>query len=236
MAIASVASPTAPGATAATAGAITKNPLFGATGTAPDAASALTSAQEQSDRFLKLLVTQMKNQDPLNPMDNAQITTQMAQISTVSGIDKLSATMATMNASILQMQSLEGALLVDKNVLVEGHQLWLDAKGNTSAGFELDSAAKAVVATIKDANGKVVETFELGALAAGRHSFDWTSADPLASGLRFEVSALNGQTAVGVTRFVSDHVNAVFTDKGLLTLELAVNGTVPYNKVKGVSN
>ena len=42
-----------------------------------------------SDRFLKLLVTQMQNQDPLNPMDNAQVTTQLAQISTVSGVDKL---------------------------------------------------------------------------------------------------------------------------------------------------
>src|SRR6185295_5757349 len=59
------------------------------------------SASEQTDRFLKLLVTQMQNQDPLNPMDNAQITTQMAQISTVSGVDKLNQTLNTMSSSFL---------------------------------------------------------------------------------------------------------------------------------------
>ena len=47
-----------------------------------------TAVQETEDRFLKLLVTQMKNQDPLNPLDNAQVTSQMAQLSTVSGIEK----------------------------------------------------------------------------------------------------------------------------------------------------
>ena len=64
------------------------------------AASQLTSAAEQADRFLTLLVTQMKNQDPLNPMDNAQITTQMAQISTVSGIEKLNATLQGLSSSL----------------------------------------------------------------------------------------------------------------------------------------
>ena len=52
--------------------------------------TALTSAQAQTDRFLKLLVAQLNNQDPMNPMDNAQMTSQMAQISTVTGIETLS--------------------------------------------------------------------------------------------------------------------------------------------------
>src|SRR5512132_1644792 len=89
------------------------------------------------DRFLKLLVTQLKNQDPLNPMDNAQITTQMAQISTVSGIDKLAGAVGSMNGLLTQMQSLEGAALVGKDVLVAGHKLSLAADGSTQAGVEL---------------------------------------------------------------------------------------------------
>ena len=210
------------------------NPLFG-TGAALAGASALSSAQEQSDRFLKLLVTQMKNQDPLNPMDNAQITTQMAQISTVSGIDKLSATMATVNASLLQMQSLEGAMLVGKDVLLVGDKLSLAKDGSTSAGFELDAGAKSVLATIKDAAGKVVDSFELGPLPAGRHVFEWTSADPRASGLRFEVSAVNGTDKVGLTQLVADRVDAVYAEKGLLSVETAHNGKIKYSDVKGIS-
>ena len=57
------------------------------------------TAKEASDRFLKLLVTQLKNQDPLNPMDNAQMTSQMAQISTVSGIEKLDRKSTRLNSS-----------------------------------------------------------------------------------------------------------------------------------------
>ena len=197
--------------------------------------SSLTSAAEQSDRFLKLLVAQMKNQDPLNPMDNAQVTTQMAQISTVSGIDKLSATMSTVNASLLQMQSLEGAGMVGKTVLVEGSLLTLDEKGKTTAGFELEGSARSVVATVKDGNGHVIDTIDLGALPAGRHTYDWASPDANAKGLTFEISALNKDKAVGVTRLVTDRVDSVFMDKGLLTLELGSNGNVAFGKVKGVS-
>src|SRR5688572_13645498 len=91
----------------------------------------VATASEQTDRFLKLLVTQMQNQDPLNPMDNAQITTQMAQISTVSGIDDLNKSIVSMNSMMLQSQSLEAASLIGKSVLVPGNQLALDADGNT---------------------------------------------------------------------------------------------------------
>ena len=112
-------------------------------------ASAAASTTDLSDRFLKLLVTQMQNQDPLNPLDNAQVTTQMAQINTVSGIDKLNksfadlsntlttklgsvmgpsldklnATLQTLSGQMLQSQALQGAGLVGHTVLLSGNQL-----------------------------------------------------------------------------------------------------------------
>jgi flagellar basal-body rod modification protein FlgD len=196
---------------------------------------ALASADEQSDRFLKLLVTQLKNQDPLNPMDNAQITTQMAQISTVSGIDKLATAVSGMNGLLTQMQSLEGASLVGKDVLVAGDKLSLADDGSTQAGFELDAAARSVVVTVKDANGKIVDTIDLGKLDAGRHTYDWTSPDPKASGLTFEVSASNGDQKVGATRLVGDRVDAVFVEQGQLNIELRRNGNVKYSDVRAVS-
>jgi flagellar basal-body rod modification protein FlgD len=198
-------------------------------------AGSLASAEEQSDRFLKLLVTQMQNQDPLNPMDNAQITTQMAQISTVSGIDKLAGIVGGMNGLLLQMQSLEAANLVGKDVLVAGSKLTLASDGSTSAGFELDGAAQSVVVTIKNASGKIVDTVDFGAMAAGRHSFDWTSKDPKLGGLSFEVSARNGTQAVGATRLVADRVEAVYTEQGQLKVELQRNGSVRYSDVMAVS-
>jgi len=63
------------------------------------------SVADVQDRFMTLLVTQMKNQDPLNPMDNAQVTSQMAQLATVTGIDKLNDTMAALISSVQVGQS-----------------------------------------------------------------------------------------------------------------------------------
>jgi len=206
-----------------------------ATATSSSATGTQLSATEQSDRFLKLLVTQMKNQDPLNPMDNAQITSQMAQISTVSGIDKMAAAVTGLNSLMLQTQSLEGAMLVGKNVLVPGNKIMLDADGATTAGFELDSSATSVVVNIKDSTGKVVDTVDMGAASAGKHVFEWTSANKAAAGLTFEVSASNGGTAVAATRLVADQVQSVYSDQGQLGITLKNNGTVKYSDVRAVS-
>ena len=89
----------------------TINSTTAATGTtAATAASATSTANaDAADRFLKLLVAQMQNQDPLNPMDNAQVTSQMAQINTVTGIEKLNTTVSGLNGQLVQLQALQGA-------------------------------------------------------------------------------------------------------------------------------
>ncbi|MEZ5703718.1 MAG: flagellar hook capping FlgD N-terminal domain-containing protein, partial [Burkholderiaceae bacterium] len=82
-----------------------------------------TDPEASQDRFLKLLVAQINNQDPLNPMDNAQMTTQMAQINTVSGIQELNATLKGMAAQMTAAQSLQGASLIGRDVLMDGDTL-----------------------------------------------------------------------------------------------------------------
>src|SRR5258705_8779344 len=91
------------------------------TGTA--APPAATSGADIQDRFLKLLVTQMKNQDPLNPMDNAQVTSQLAQISTVNGIQQLNTTVQSLSTSFLSAQSLQSTSLIGHTVLTDGNTL-----------------------------------------------------------------------------------------------------------------
>src|SRR3990167_8514165 len=83
---------------------------------AAPAAAGTNATSDAQDRFLKLLVAQLKNQDPLNPMDNAQITTQMAQISTVSGIDKLNSTLQSMAAAFNAGQSLQATAMIGHGV------------------------------------------------------------------------------------------------------------------------
>ena len=93
------------------------------------------------DRFLKLLVAQLNNQDPLNPMDNAQMTTQMAQINTVSGIQELNATLKGMAAQFGSMQTLQGTSLIGREALVESNKLGFDGTIGKGA-MRLDASTR----------------------------------------------------------------------------------------------
>jgi flagellar basal-body rod modification protein FlgD len=192
--------------------------------TANDAGSA--------DRFLKLLVAQMQNQDPLSPMDNAQVTSQMAQINTVSGIEKLNQTVQGLNGQFVQMQALQGATLVGRDVIVPGNQLSI-ADGTAQGGFDLAGPADAVKVEILGPSGQVIDTLNVGAQSSGLHGFDWPAGSATeASALRFRVTATSGATSVASTALMRDRIDAVATGGDSLTLELARSGAVPYASVK----
>jgi flagellar basal-body rod modification protein FlgD len=202
--------------------------------TSTPAAAAASDAAVTSDRFLKLLVAQMRNQDPLNPMDNAQVTSQMAQINTVTGIDKLNATVQGLSGQFMQLQALQGASLVGHDVIVAGNKLSVDAEsGVGQGGFELANAADAVKVEILGPSGAVVQTLNLGAEGAGLHSFDWPAGSATStSGLTFRVSATSGGVATTAVPLMRDRVDAVSTSGTSFNLELESSGTVPYSAVK----
>ena len=201
------------------------------------ASSAAADATITSDRFLKLLVAQMKNQDPLNPMDNAQVTSQMAQINTVTGIDKLNSTVAGLSAQFMQMQAMQGASLVGHDGIVAGNKLDIDAAtGVGQGGFEIQTPADAVKVEILAPSGAVLQTLNLGAQGAGMHSFDWpagTATD--SSGLTFRVTATAGGVAIASTALMRDRVDAVTTNGNSFNLELEKSGSTPYASVKALN-
>ncbi len=199
--------------------------------------SAAADATITSDRFLKLLVAQMQNQDPLNPMDNAQVTSQMAQINTVTGIDKLNTTVAGLSSQFMSMQAIQGASLVGHDVIVAGNKLDIDP---TSAigqgGFEIATPADAVKVEILSPSGAVVQTLNLGAQGAGMHSFDWPAGTATgSSGLTFRVTATTGGVAIASTALMRDRVDAVTTSGNGFNLELEKSGSVPYSSIKALN-
>jgi flagellar basal-body rod modification protein FlgD len=210
------------------------NPISSNSGAGVAAGTSNAAANANSeDRFLKLLVAQLQNQDPLNPMDNAQVTSQMAQIQTVSGIEKLNSTVLGLNAQFAQLQTLGGAALVGRHVLIEGNRLAaIDGVGH--GGFELASQADRVKLEVLDGAGRVIDSVDLGAHASGRHSFDWTppaGVDP-AQAVKFRLTATLGTAAVATTSYTHDRVDAVSAGVDGLVLELANAGPVSYDKVK----
>jgi flagellar basal-body rod modification protein FlgD len=195
----------------------------------------VSDAAGSQDRFLKLLVTQLQNQDPLAPMDNAQLTSQIAQINTVSGIATLNTSVQQLSSQFLQLQSLQGAALVGKDVIVPGNKLDI-ADGVGQGGFELATAADAVKVEVLSPSGRVLDTLNLGAQSSGMHSFDWAigGTDPAAK-LTFRVTASSGSTPLSSTALMRDRVDAVSTSGDALMLQLQNSGTVAYSAVKAIN-
>ena len=194
-------------------------------------ASNTNSATAATDKFLKMLVAQMQNQDPLNPMDNAQVTSQMAQINTVSGLEQVNTSVMSLNGQLLQMQALQGATLVNRQVTLAGNQLSVEA-GVGSGGFAITDKASSVEVQVKTADGKLVDTVKLGPQEAGIHSFEWKAGNVTnAAGYTFAVVAKNGNTAVNAQPLQFDRVSSVSTAGDTLTLALRRGGSVPMSSI-----
>ncbi len=194
-------------------------------------AAASKNAQDTQDRFLKLLVAQMQNQDPMNPMDNAQVTSQMAQIQTVSGISTLDTSIKNLSSQFAQTQALQSASLIGHDVTIEGNRLQFGTEQATGA-YQLDGAADRVKLEVLSPAGAVIDTVELGAQSKGLQTFEWpmSKAGGNAS-LNFRITATSGSAVVASTTYSRDKVEAINISGSKATLELANLGSVDYSKL-----
>lgn len=200
--------------------------------------NASSTNQDVQDRFLNLLVAQLKNQDPLNPMDNAAVTSQLSQISTVSGIEKLNESLATLLNSYTDSQSIQAAGLIGKNVLAPGKALTL-ANGQAGGGVNLAEVADSVTLTILDSKGNVVQKQNLGAHQAGSFAFVWDgmtdagTAAP-AGNYSFSVGAVRGSDKVTADTLQIGTVSALVRGKSGFQLDLGALGLVDFSKIQQI--
>lgn len=193
-----------------------------------------SEANAAQDRFLKLLVAQLNNQDPMNPMDNAQMTSQMAQINTVTGINQLNETMKNMASQFLSMQILQGASMVGHDVLLSGNTL-LNSGGRAQGAFELGDYADRITVDILSPGGQVLDSLDLGAKAAGRQTFEWDASRYQGEGsLRFKVSATRSGQDVPATPYSRDTIVSVGNDNGQMNVQLKGRSNVSYADIKAI--
>ena len=211
----------------------------GTSGTTTGAgSSSAAAAKDASDRFLTLLVAQLKNQDPLNPLDNAQVTTQLAQISTVSGISQLNDTVAALGASMGISQYLQAATLVGHDVVLGGNDLAL-ADGKVQGGMQLSGAADHVTVAISDAAGNVVRTLDLGAQEAGTRFFDWDGKSDSGSAVpaghyTFAVTATAAGKAVTFDTLMHATVEGIVSTPSGALLQLNDGNQIAFDAVKQI--
>ncbi|WP_311224177.1 MULTISPECIES: flagellar hook capping FlgD N-terminal domain-containing protein [unclassified Acidovorax] len=198
-------------------------------------ASSSTDPNAMQDRFLKLLVAQLNNQDPMNPLDNAQMTSQMAQINTVTGIQTLNLTMQTMAEQFSTMQTLQGTQMIGRSVLAEGNKL-TTASGVSKGQFELAGTATDARVEIVTPAGLVVGTVEMGAQDKGRHDFEWDASKYAGNtgDLTFRVVATTKEGAVQSTPLQASRVTGTGSANGALTLTLESGETVNYSQIRAV--
>jgi len=203
------------------------------------AASTTSTAADAQNRFMTLLVTQMKNQDPLNPMDNAQVTSQLAQLSTVSGIDKLNGTLESLMGSYQASQSMQASSMIGHGVLVPGSSINLGS-GGAYMGADLTEAADDVKVTIRDGGGNIIHTADLGSKEIGTLSMQWDgSTDAGGSAPQgqytFEVAATRaGKAITGVTPLAYGSVASVSTNAQGVTLNVPGIGSVGISDVRQI--
>ena len=219
----------------------------GVSGTTGNSSLTGSNASDLQSSFLTLLVAQLKNQDPTNPMQNNELTTQLAQISTVSGIEKLNTTLGSISGQLDSSQSMQASTLIGHGVMIPGSTILAgssstDGTSTTSTtpfGVELQQSADKVTATITDRNGAVVRTIDIGELKAGVHTFTWDgmmtdgSSAPNGS-YNVAISASSGSTQLVAQPLQFAMVQGVIRSSNGNTLDLGTYGTTTLDEVRQI--
>lgn len=200
-----------------------------------------TSASDLQATFLKLLVTQLQNQDPTSPLDSSQMTTQLAQINTVSGIAQLNTSLSSLSTQLAAGQQTQAALLIGSNVLAPGNSVAVQGGATSSFGVQLANSVSNLTVTVKNAAGVVVNTINAGAQSAGTVPLNWTPTDAAGNTLpdgKYTISATytdsSGSPNAATTLSAAQVESVVKQSDGTPGLVLSNGGTVGLSQVASI--
>ncbi|MGH1440877.1 MAG: flagellar hook assembly protein FlgD [Cellvibrionaceae bacterium] len=198
--------------------------------------------------FLELMITQLENQNPLSPQDNSEFVAQLAQFSSVEGLDRLNNSFDDFSANFISNQALQASSLVGTSVAVPTSQAQLAEGGFVGGNIDVPASTSEMTMNVYDQDGSLLEAIPMGAQEAGSLVFrwdgtrleingeltDWRSEDPITSGdLRFEVIASQDGEPQQLDTALTANVNSVTVDSNnQLVLNLAGIGPVSINDIK----
>lgn len=197
-----------------------------------------TANDDAQTRFLTLLTTQLRNQDPMNPLENAEVTSQLAQMSTVDGIERLNKMFQKFLDAQEAAETMNAAALVGRGVLVPGKGMILTEAGGVG-GFVLDAPAQRVTLSIQDSAGIEVATIELDNVEAGSHNYVWDGAsvggERAANGLyTVSVTASEGDKSVAARTLEFGQVTGVMRGPRGADLQVGSLGIFQFNDIKQI--
>ncbi|UUD64985.1 flagellar hook assembly protein FlgD [Pseudomonas seleniipraecipitans] len=189
------------------------------------------------DQFLNLLVAQLNNQNPLEPQGNGEFIAQLAQFSTVEGVEKLNSSMETILSGYQSSQALQASSLVGRKVIVPVDKAMVDTSESFKASAVLPTSSSNVYVNVYDSAGSVVSRINLGEQKAGNVSFIWDGKDSSGNVMkpgtyRFEAQATYGNETKGLYTLLPANVDSVTLGGNELMLNLAGVGNVPLSQVQ----
>ncbi|PTU30605.1 flagellar hook assembly protein FlgD [Stenotrophobium rhamnosiphilum] len=202
--------------------------------------SALQAQTLTQNDFLKLMTSQLKNQDPLKPLDNSEFVSQMAQFSTVSGIQNLQNSFSTLASSLSSGQALQASSLVGHNVLTSSSKAVLSTGGKISLAVDAPASGNVIV-NVTDSSGQLIRRIDLGAQASGLTQFQWDGIDnngaaAPAGQYNFTATVGTGSQSQAATMLAAGKVNSVSLDSsGALNLSVDGIGSVAFSTIRQIS-
>ncbi|EJM72720.1 flagellar hook capping protein [Pseudomonas sp. GM49] len=193
------------------------------------------------DAFLQLLVTQLKNQNPLEPQDNGAFVAQLAQFSSLEGITTLNDTVSGLASNYNSSQALQASSLVGRSVIAPGDKAVVDTTKSLSGTVVVPTSVASATLKITDATGKTVRTIDLGSQKAGNASFIWDGKNdagetvPAGTFAFGATTSIDGKSVALITNLPAT-VNSVTISQtgGELMLNLAGLGSVALSKVQTI--
>ncbi|QOC21227.1 flagellar hook assembly protein FlgD [Wenzhouxiangella sp. AB-CW3] len=199
-----------------------------------------TDSLGQED-FLRLMIAQLQNQDPFDPMENGDFLGQMAQFSTVSGIGDLTERVEENSEILLGNQTLQAATLVGRSALVEADVIEHDGLSPVAGAVRLPDGVNQGTVRIRDATGEVVREIAVGRDDGGRARFEWDGLDddgnPMAPG-QYSIDARfnsGNQSEPAGTLLWGQIQSITFADEGEITMQLRGLGSALLNQAKEIS-
>jgi flagellar basal-body rod modification protein FlgD len=174
------------------------------------------------DDFMKMLIAQLQNQDPLNPMDGTQFAAQLAQFSTVEQVSNMSTQLKTMNASIAAMNNTQMASLIGSQVTAQGNTISVTGSSSTLT-YNLASAIQKGAIKIYNSNGVAVKSLDIGSQSAGVNSVTWDSSGLPTGTYTYDIAATDKN---GVSIPATTMVNGTITG-------ITYKDSTPYITVNG---
>lgn len=194
----------------------------------------------QSD-FLKLMITQLNTQDPFKPQDNGEFVAQMAQFSSLTGMEQLQKSFDKLATSLQSNQALQASTLVGRSVLTPTSVAMLPQGGAMTGAIDLPASSSSLALLVQDSTGQIVRRLELGGQKAGEVYFSWdglNEAGERAESGYYYISAeaqANGES-YAVPTLINASVESVTLGKGGqgLTLNLSDGSTVGFETVREI--